>query len=417
MKYEFFVGGRYLRSARGGFVSFIAAISMLGVAIGVAVLLVVLSVMNGFEFELHERILSQTAHGGISAFGSGLSDWRRIEERAEADPRVLAAAPYIKAQTLLAKEDGVEGVKTSGAMIWGIAPEREQRISKLSTQMRTGDLAQLQSGDFGIVLGEELARALNAHVGERVVMLLPQATITIAGAAPRFKRFTVVGIFAAGMYEYDRHFAYTHVEDAARVLRMGGDVTGVRFTVRDLYQAPRVARELAQEMGGGFYAEDWTRQLANFFELIALTKRMMFMILSLVVGVAAFNIVSTLVMIVKDKRADIAILRTMGATPRGILEIFTTQGMLIGVLGIMAGLALGAVLAGNLQSLVHALEQALHTRFLDPKLYYMGDLPAVVQWGDVLTIGGVAFALCCLATIYPAYRAARTQPAQALRHE
>jgi lipoprotein-releasing system permease protein len=415
MRYELFIGSRYVRSTRAsgnGFLSFISVISMLGIAIGVAVLIVVLSVMNGFERELRDRILSQTSHATIRSFSVGTSNWQQIAARAEAYPQVAGTAPYVEGQAML-----VAGNKTSGVMVYGVLPEREARVSQLADNMREGELAQLTSSSYGMVLGAELAQALNVKVGEQVVMVVPQATVTIAGVTPRLKRFTVTGIFAAGMYEYDRNFAYVHIEDAARLYRLGGDVTGVRLKLHDLFAAPRLVRELAQELGGSYFAEDWTHRHANFFRSIALTKRVLFVILLLVVLVAAFNIISTLVMVVKDKRSDIAILRTMGATPRSILGIFVTQGTVIGVIGTLAGIALGAVLANNLEVLVHGLERVLNTQFLDAKVYFMSDLPALVKWRDVFLIAGTAFGLCCLSTIYPAYRAARTQPAQALRHE
>jgi lipoprotein-releasing system permease protein len=415
MRYELFIGNRYVRSTRAsgnGFLSFISTISMLGIAIGVAVLIVVLSVMNGFERELRDRILSQQSHATIRSFSVGTSNWTQIAERAQSNPEVLGTAPYIEGQAML-----VASNKTSGAMVYGVLPEREQAVSQLAKNMRTGTLDQLTASSYGVVLGNELAQALNVKIGDRVVLVVPQATVTIAGVTPRVKRFTVIGTFSAGMYEYDRNFAYVHMEDAARVYRMGDNVTGVRLKLDDLFAAPRVVRELGRELGGGYYAEDWTHRHANFFRSIALTKRVLFVILLLVVLVAAFNIVSTLVMVVKDKRSDIAILRTLGATPRSVLMIFVTQGTAIGLIGTLAGVALGALLANNLEVLVHALERVLNTQFLDAKVYYMSDLPALVQWGDVVKIAGTAFGLCCLSTLYPAYRAARTQPAQALRHD
>lgn len=415
MRYELFIGNRYVRSTRAsgnGFLSFISTISMLGIAIGVAVLIVVLSVMNGFERELRDRILSQTSHATIRSFSVGTANWQEVAKRAESNPQVAGTAPYIEGQAML-----VAANKTSGALVYGVLPEQEQRVSQLSRNMRDGELSQLVAGDYGVILGSELAQALNVNVGDRVVLVVPQATVTIAGVTPRVKRFTVTGIFSAGMYEYDRNFAYVHVDDAARVYRMGSDVTGVRLKLNDLFAAPRVVRELSRELGGGYYADDWTRRHANFFRSIALTKRVLFVILLLVVLVAAFNIVSTLVMVVKDKSGDIAILRTLGATPRSVLAIFVTQGTAIGAIGTAAGVALGALLANNLEVLVHALEGILNTQFLDAKVYYMSDLPALVHWDDVAKIAGTAFGLCCLSTLYPAYRAARTQPAQALRHE
>jgi len=415
MRYELFIGNRYVRSVRAagnGFLSFISVISMLGIAIGVAVLIVVLSVMNGFERELRDRILSQTSHATIRSFSVGTSNWRQIVERAQTNPEILGAAPYVEGQAML-----IADKRTSGAMVYGIVPERERSVSQLASNMREGTLDRLTPSSYGMVLGSELAEALGVKVGDRVVMVIPQATVTVAGVTPRVKRFTVVGVFSARMYEYDRNFAYVHMGDAARVYRLGDAVSGVRLKLDDLFGAPRLVRELGRELGGGYYVEDWTHRHANFFRSIALTKRVLFVILLLVVLVAAFNIVSTLVMVVKDKSGDIAILRTLGATPRSVLAIFVTQGTLIGVIGTLAGIALGALVSNNLEVLVHLLERVLNTKFLDAKVYYMSDLPALVEWGDVIKIGGTAFGLCCLSTLYPAYRAARTQPAQALRHE
>jgi lipoprotein-releasing system permease protein len=306
---------------------------------------------------------------------------------------------------------------TSGAQVYGVLPEEERAVSRVHEQVVSGKFDSLQAGRYGIVLGSELAKALGVAVGDRVVMVIPKATVTVAGVNPRLKRFTVVGIFNAGMYEYDRNFAYVHLHDAARLYRMGNDVSGLRLQVRDLFKAAHVARDIAEELGSGPYVEDWTHRHENFFRSIALAKRMLFFILLLVMAVAAFNIVSTLVMVVKDKQADIAILRTLGASPRSVLKIFIAQGTGIGLIGTVAGVALGALLSANLETLVHLLERLLNTKFMDAKVYLMSDLPAVVRWSDVLIISGTAFGLCCLSTLYPAWRAARTQPAQALRHD
>jgi len=411
--YELFIGRRYLRSARGNrFVSFISMISMAGIALGVAVLIVVLSVMNGFEDELRNRILSMTAHATVTSFNSQLSEWQGVAARVRTNPEVTAVAPYIDGQAMLIAADS-----TSGAQVYGVLPEEERAVSRVHEQVISGQFESLQAGRYGIVLGSELAKALGVKVGDRVVMVIPKATVTVAGVNPRLKRFSVVGIFDAGMYEYDRNFAYVHLNDAARLYRMGNDVSGLRLQVRDLFKAAQVARDIAEELGSGPYIEDWTRRHENFFRSIALAKRMLFFILLLVMAVAAFNIVSTLVMVVKDKQADIAILRTLGASPRSVLKIFIAQGTGIGLIGTVAGVALGALLSANLETLVHLLERLLNTKFMDAKVYLMSDLPAVVRWSDVLIISATAFGLCCLSTLYPAWRAARTQPAQALRHD
>jgi lipoprotein-releasing system permease protein len=413
LSYEFFIGRRYLRSARGNrFVSFISMISMAGIALGVAVLIVVLSVMNGFEQELRDRILSMTAHATISGFNERLSDWQTVAAQARTNPEVVDAAPYVEGQAMLVAKD-----HTSGAQIYGVLPEQERKVSRIHERVVAGDFAELTSGSYGIVLGDELAKALGVGVGDRVVMVIPQATVTVAGVTPRLRRFKVVGVFSAGMYEYDRNFAYVHMADAARLYRFGDEVSGARLRVRDLFLASRVARSVAEDLGGGYLVDDWTHRHQNFFRSIALAKRMLFFILLLVMAVAAFNIVSTLVMVVKDKQADIAILRTLGATPGSVLKIFVTQGAGIGIIGTLSGIALGALLSANLETLVHLLERVMNTRFMDAKVYLMSDLPAVVRWPDVALISATAFVLCGLSTLYPAWRAARTQPAQALRHD
>lgn len=386
---------------------------MVGVAIGVAVLIVVLSVMNGFESELRNRILSLTSHATISAFGAGLSDWRATAQRIEQSTEVLASAPYIEDQGLLIAED-----ESSGAMVIGVLPSEEEKVAAIGSKMQAGSFDALTPGRFGIVLGSELAKALGVQVNERVVLVTSMRTTTPAGVMPRMRAFTVVGTFNAGMYEYDRNLAYVHLDDAARLYRMGKDVTGIRLKLADMFEAPRVVRSLALSLGGeGYYIDDWTRKHANFFRSIQLTKTVMFIILLLVVGVAAFNIVSTLVMVVKEKQSDIAILRTIGASPRSILAIFASQGTAIGAIGTLAGIALGVLISMNLESLVHGLEALLGTQFMNAEVYYMSDLPASVHWGDVLKISLTAFGLCCLSTLYPSWRAARTQPAQALRHD
>ncbi|MGH8177652.1 MAG: lipoprotein-releasing ABC transporter permease subunit [Steroidobacter sp.] len=412
-RYELFIGRRYLRSSRGNrFVSFISTISMVGVAIGVAVLIVVLSVMNGFEQELRGRILSLTSHATISAFGSGLADWQGTATQIAGNPEVVAAAPYIEDQALL-----IAGSKSSGAIVTGVAPAEEVKVSAISEKMTSGSFDELAEGEYGIVLGAELAKALGVSRGDRVVIVTPMRTITPAGVMPRMRGFKVVGTFSAGMYEFDRNLAYVHLTDAARLYRMDDQVTGLRLKLADMFTAPRVVRDLALSLGGGYYIDDWTRKHANFFRSIQLTKTVMFVILLLVVGVAAFNIVSTLVMVVKEKQSDIAILRTVGASPRSILAIFVTQGTAIGAIGTIAGVLLGVLISVNLETLIHGLERLLGTQFMDAQVYFMSDLPASVQWPDVLKISLTAFGLCCLSTLYPSWRAARTQPARALRHD
>jgi lipoprotein-releasing system permease protein len=413
MKYELLIGRRYLRASRGNrFVSLISTISMVGVAIGVAVLIVVLSVMNGFEREVRQRILSLTSHASISALSFRLNDWQDAAARVRGNPAVLAAAPFIEDQALL-----IAGDKSSGAVVTGVLPEDERQVTIIAEKVTAGSFDALEPGEFGIVLGDELAKALGVAVGGRVVIVTSLRTTTPAGVMPRMRAFKVVGLFAAGMYEYDRNLAYVHVTDAARLYRMGDDVTGLRLKLADMFAAPLVVRELARDLGGGYYIDDWTRKHANFFRSIQLTKSALFIILLLVVGVAAFNIVSTLVMVVKDKRSDIAILRTVGASPRSILSIFLTQGVAIGMIGTLSGVLLGVLISLNLESLIHGLEALLGLHFLDAKVYFITDLPTRIEWSDVVQISLTAFGLCCLSTLYPSWRAARTQPAQSLRHE
>jgi lipoprotein-releasing system permease protein len=413
--FELMVGRRYLRSTGNRFLSFISLISMAGVAIGVAVLIVVLSVMNGFEHELRSRILSLTSHATITAFGAGLADWPALRARALQNPRVAAAAPFVESEALLIADRA--GGASSAATLRGIEPGLESQVSSLGERLTSGSMQGLQPGAFTIILGEELAQKLGVKPGDEVVVAIAQGNVTPAGVLPRLRRFQVAGVFRSGMYEIDATLAVVHVADAARLLRLGGNVTGLRLAVKDPYQAPLAVREVASDLGGGLYVEDWTQRNANFFRSIELTKRMMFFILLLVVAVAAFNIVSTLVMAVKDKQPDIAILRTIGARPASVLAIFTTQGTVIGLLGTLGGVLLGVVLSMNLESIVHGLERVFGVHFMDASVYLMSDLPARVEPRDVLLIAGTAFALCCLSTLYPAWRAATTDPARALRHD
>lgn len=385
---------------------------MAGLTLGVAVLVVVLSVMNGFEQELRTRILNVTSHATLMGLEGPLQDWRGARQQALRTPGVLAAVPYIEAQAMLASD-----ARLSGAQVRGIDPVEERQAVGLGRRLLQGSLEDLQPGSYRVVLGETLAAELGVKPGDSVVLIAPQGTATPTGIMPRMRRFTVSGLFRAGMYEFDRGLALVNIQDAARLYRSSEGVTGIRLALADPLAAPTVVRELALALGGGFYVSDWTRNHANFFRSIQTTKSMLFAILLMVVGVAAFNIVATLVMIVKDKQPDIAILRTLGAPPRSLLAAFALQGVLIGLAGIGCGAALGALVSHNLQGLVHALERLTGQGFLDAKVYFMSDLPALVQWRDLLQVGGVAFLLCTLATLYPAWRAARTAPAQALRHE
>ncbi|HYL01996.1 MAG TPA: lipoprotein-releasing ABC transporter permease subunit [Steroidobacteraceae bacterium] len=412
--YEWLIGTRYLRSThRRGFVSFVALMSVCGLTLGVATLIVVLSVMNGFERELRNRILAVTAHATLSGLNGSLSDWRELLERARAQRGVEAAVPYVESQAMLAN-----GRTMTGATVRGVLPEEERTATGLAQRVTAGSIADLEPGAFGIILGSALARALNVQPGGSVVVIAPQGIATPTGVMPRMRRFRVVGLFHSGMYEFDRGLALTHLGDAARLFGLGDAVTGLRLALTDPLKAAATSRRVALALGGeGFYVSDWTQNHANFFRSIEITKSMMFVILLMLVAVAAFNIVATLVMIVKEKQTDIAILRTLGAAPRNVLHSFAVQGVLIGLAGTLLGAALGTLVAHNLESLVGGLEHLLGTQFLDARVYYMSELPAYVEGLDVVRVCGVAFALCALATVYPAWRAARTAPAEALRHE
>jgi lipoprotein-releasing system permease protein len=412
--YEWLIGTRYLRSThRRGFVSFVALMSVCGLMLGVATLIVVLSVMNGFERELRTRILAVTAHATLTGLDGPLSDWQQLQQQVRRQPGVLAAVPYVDSQAMLAR-----GPALAGAQVRGVLPAEERAATGLAQHMIAGRLEDLTPGSYRIILGSALAHELNARVGDAVVVMAPAGSATPTGVVPRMRRFQVVGLFRSGMYEFDRGLALTHLEDAARLFRTGAGVTGLRLVFADPLHAPSLVRRVALALGGpGFYVADWTQDHANFFRSIEITKSMMFVILLMLVAVAAFNIVATLVMIVKEKQTDIAILRTLGAAPASVLLMFAVQGVLIGLAGTLAGAALGGVLAANLETLVAALEHLLGTQFLDARVYYMSDLPAYVEAADVLRVCAVAFLLCVLATIYPAWRAARTAPAEALRHE
>jgi len=411
--YEWLIGTRHLRSThRRGFVSFVAVVSILGLMLGVATLIAVLSVMNGFERELRSRILSVTAHATLSGLDGALADWRAVRQSAEKQPGVIAAVPYIEIESMLAN-----GRRVSGAMVRGVLPEEERKATGLAQRITAGRLEDLQAGENRTILGAALARSLGVKVGDSVVLIAPEGTATPIGVMPRMRRFQVAGVFESGMFEFDSGLALVHMADAARLYKLGDRATGIRLALADPLRAPALVRQLAVALGGGYYVTDWTRNHANFFRSIEITKSMMFIILLMIVGVAAFNIVATLVMIVKEKQTDIAILRTLGAGPRNILAIFGIQGVTIGLAGTAAGAGLGILLSHNLQTIVSALERTFHTQFLDPQVYKMSDLPAYVEGMDVLQVCAVAFLLCALATLYPAWRASRTAPAEALRHD
>lgn len=411
--YELYAGLRYTRAKRRNhFISFISLASMLGIAIGVMALITVLSVMNGFERELRTRILGMASHATISALRGGLEDWQGVGQLAAQNPAIEGLAPYIEGEGMVK-----QGSDLSGTLLRGILPEEEAKVSEIAQHMKVGALSDLQAGEFRIILGRELATSLGVEVGDKVDLMIPQASVTPAGVLPRFRRFTVAGVFQIGMYEFDRGLVLIHLADAQALYRMGDTVTGVRLKLHDLFQAPQVARELASQLPGIYYVSDWTRQHANFFRAVKTEKMVMFIILSLIVGVAAFNIVSTLVMVVQDKQADIAILRTLGAQPRSIMAIFMVQGSIIGIVGTLLGVAGGIALALNVERLVPILEALMGQQFLSPDVYYISDLPSELKWSDVSRIAGLSLALGLLSTLYPAWRASRTQPAEALRYE
>ena len=413
MRYELLVGLRYTRAKRRNhFISFISAISMAGIALGVAALIVVLSVMNGFQRELRARILGVASRVQVSGANNQLADWQAVAKLAAQDPRVVGYAPFVNAQAMLAAGQAVRG-----SVVRGILPEREAQVAELGLHMRAGKLEALKPGEFGIVLGSELARALGVLTGDKVALIAPQGMVTPAGVIPRLKQFTVVGLFEVGMFEYDSGLALVHLEDAQKLYQMGDAVSGVRLRLDDLFAARGVARELMSKLERDLYATDWTRSHANFFRAVEIEKRVMFIILLLIVAVAAFNIVSTLVMLVTDKQSDIAILRTLGAAPGSIMQIFMVQGALIGVIGTVSGVLLGVLIGFNVDTVVPAIEQLLGFKFLAKDVYYISDLPSDVQLRDVAAIGIVSLVLSFLATLYPSWRDSRVNPAEALRYE
>ncbi|RRQ20615.1 lipoprotein-releasing ABC transporter permease subunit [Thiohalobacter thiocyanaticus] len=411
--YEIFIGLRYTRAKRRNhFISFISLVSILGIALGVTALITVLSVMNGFENELRTRILGMASHATVTSAGGGIDDWQGIMQTVTQHPDVVGAAPFVRGEAMLALNERV-----SGAMLRGILPGQEGAVSDVGAHMKLGRLEDLRPGEYGIVLGSELAYSMGVRVGDRITVISPQATVTVAGALPRLRRFTVVGLFEVGMYEYDRGVALVHMQDAAKLFRLNDQVSGVRLKLRDLFEVKRVVHELSTQLPVRYRLSDWTREHHNFFRAIQTEKRVMFVILALIVAVAAFNIVSTLVMVVTDKQSDIAILRTLGSTPGSVMAIFTIQGLVIGVLGTLLGMAGGIGLALNVETLVPAIERLFQVEFLPADVYYISDLPSDLNWPDVWHISSVAFLLSLLATLYPAWRASRTQPAEALRYE
>jgi len=416
LPYELILGWRYTRAGRAtrrnGFISFISGVSMLGIALGVAALIIVLSVMNGFQKEVRDRMLGVVSHIEIFApNGAALPDLARTLAEVRANAQVLGAAPFIATQALLARGEGMKGT-----MVRGIDPAHEPEVTDLAVELKNTGLNRLIPGEFGVVLGGELARSLGVRQGDKVTLVAPSGQVTPAGVVPRLKQMTVVGTFDSGHYEYDSGLVLMHMDDAARIFRLEGP-TGVRVKLKDLHQAPEVAAQLAGSLTGELVVRDWTRQNRTWFAAVQVEKRMMFIILTLIVAVAAFNLVSTLVMTVTDKRADIAILRTLGASPQSIMGIFVVQGAMVGVIGTLAGLALGLGVAFNIDVLVPALERLFHASFLPKDIYLISRMPSDPQQADIVPIAIISLVLAFLATLYPSWRASRVNPAEALRYE
>lgn len=410
--FEAFLGLRYVRAKRRNhFISFISLTSMVGVALGVTALITVLSVMNGFEKELKDRILGMASHATVIEYGGAIKDWRELAGQIEKNPDITGVAPFVSAEGMV-----VNGKRVQGAVVRGILPEEEPKVSVVADKMKFGSFDALKPGGFGIIIGSEMSRTLGVLTGDKVTLVIPQANVTPAGLLPRMKRFTVVGIFEIGMHEFDSALALIHMDDAEKLFRLQGP-TGVRLKTDDVMQAPRISRQVVSRLPGHYGVIDWTQQHANFFRALKTEKTVMFVILLLIVAVAAFNIISTLVMVVTDKQADIAVLRTLGASPRSILAIFMIQGTVIGVIGTMIGVIGGVWLALNVETLVPMIENFFHVKFLSPDVYYISELPSDLHWSDVITIACFAFGFSLVATIYPAWRAANTQPAEALRYE
>lgn len=415
--FEWFVGLRYTRAKRKNhFISFISTTSMIGIALGVAALIVVLSVMNGFQEELRARILGVAAHVQITQANQRLSDWQELQNKVIHAPHVQAAAPFVMAQAMLSGTDAVQGT-----IVRGVLPEYEKKVSELSSAMKIGQLQQLKAGEFGIILGADLAQNLGVVVGDKITVMAPQGQVTPAGMVPRIKQFTLVGLFQIGMYEYDAGLALIHIEDAAKLFQMGDQVSGLRLKLDDLFLAPQVTHQLAEttlaDYPETYYLTDWTQEHANFFRAVQMEKRVMFIILTLIVAVAAFNIVSTLVMAVADKRADIAILRTFGASPQSIMRIFVIQGAMIGFVGTFLGGVFGVLIALNIGTIVPFIEHLFHVEFLAKDVYYISELPSHLLWSDVLTIMLLSLGLSLLATLYPSWKASKMQAAEALRYD
>lgn len=408
----FFIGLRYTRAKRRNhFISFISATSMVGLTLGVSVLIIVMSVMNGFDREMKQRVLGMVPHATITTAGGGMHDWRKLVQTIPQQQGIDAAAPFVEAQGMLTRNGEVRG-----AMVYGIEPSMEKNVSILPQHMSKGEMTDLQPEEYGILLGEILANVLGASVGDKVTLVLPEANINLVGVLPRLKRFTVTGIFSVGA-DIDGSMAYVHRADLAKFLRVPEGATGIRLKMTDLFQAPQLAWNIAVNMPGRYYVQDWTRTHGRLFQAIQMEKTMVGLLLTLIVAVAAFNIVATLVMVVTDKQGDIAILRTFGASPGLIMRIFMVQGALIGVIGTVLGVVLGIIGALNVSAIIARLEQLLGITFLSADVYFISYLPSQLMWQDVVVITTSGLAMSFLATLYPAWRASKIEPAEALRYE
>jgi lipoprotein-releasing system permease protein len=416
LPYELYIGLRYTRAnrragRRNGFISFISALSVAGIALGVAALITVLSVMNGFQKEVRDRMLSVLAHIEVFAGQAPMTDWQSVLAQARRNPAVLDGAPYVAGQGMLARDESVRGV-----LVRGIDPSLEPGVADFARQMARGSLADLRAGEFGVAIGRELADQLLLDVGSKLTLIAPQGTTTPAGLVPRLRQLTVVAVFSAGHYEYDSSLLLMNIEDAARLFRVEG-VTGVRLKTRDMLAAPEVAGQLARSMTGDLMIRDWSSENRNWFAAVQIEKRMMFIILTLIMAVAAFNLVSMLVMTVTDKQSDIAILRTLGAAPSGIMRIFVVQGASVGLLGTLLGVVLGVLLASNIGPVMAWIESIFGFQVLPKGIYFINYLPSDLRWPDVATIGATACVLALASTLYPSWRASRVRPAEALRYE
>ena len=410
---ELFIGARYLRAKRRNhFISFISFISVFSLALGITLIITVLSVMNGFQFEIKDRILSMTAHATVLELDGRLRDWHKVEQDLRNEPEIQGSAPYVQGQGMI-----VHGKQVTGAMLNGIDPDLEPKVSQIGEHLLQDDLHILTPGKYGIILGQDLANYLGVETGEKITVITPEATVTPAGIIPKFRRFTVVGTYSVGMPQYDRNTAAIHIQDAKRLFRLGDSVTGLRLKFEDLFDAQEITYGLRDKLGGSYWVTDWTYHNRNFFRALKMEKTMMFIITIIIVFVAAFNIISMLVMVVTEKQSDIAIMRTLGVSPKSIMGIFIVQGTVIGLIGTLLGALGGVLLASNLESLVRLVEKVRGAKFLSPDIYPISDFPSSVVLSEVLVICILAFVITVLATIYPAWKASRTQPAEALRYE